>query len=109
MARSSARAAPTQIGLSAGCHQVRICARGAARREEDDELCGEYRIPDCWGSLALEMETSEGELFLANGAGQFDFSDGGCCAIKIFEAEHRSGPGFDTAVIVFDQIVNVFG
>jgi hypothetical protein len=53
------------------------------------------------------METPEGELSFANTAEQFDSSDGGCCAIKVFEAEHRSGPGFDTAVILFDQIVQV--
>jgi hypothetical protein len=54
------------------------------------------------------METPQGELSFANTAEQFDAGDGGSCAIKVFEAEHRSGPGFDTAAILFDQIVQVF-
>jgi hypothetical protein len=53
------------------------------------------------------MELPQGELSFANTAEQFDSSDGGCCAIEIFEAEHWSGPGFDTTVILFDQIVQI--
>ena len=64
--------------------------------------------PDCRGNLVLGTETPQGELSFANTAEQFDSSDGGCCAIKVSDAEHRSGPGFDTAVILFDQIVQVF-
>jgi hypothetical protein len=65
-------------------------------------------LPDRWNSSAPEMKTPKGESSFANTAEQFDSSDGGCCAIKVFEAEHRSGPGFDTAMILFDQIVQVF-
>jgi hypothetical protein len=54
------------------------------------------------------MEMPQGELSFANTSEQFDSSDCGCCAIKVFEAEHRSSPKFDTAAILFDQIVKVF-
>ena len=80
---------------------------GAARSEEEDRLCGENWIPDRWDSLVFQMETPLDELAFANTAGQFNSSQGGCCAIKVLEAEHRSSPRSDTAEILFDQIVKV--
>ena len=47
------------------------------------------------------------ELSFANTAEQFNSSEGDCCAPKVFEAEHRSSPGFDTTVILFYQIVQI--
>ena len=87
---------------------VQICARGATRPVEGQRLRGEYRIPDCRDSLVLETETSQGELPFANSVEQFDPDNGGSCAIKVLEAEHRPRSGFDSAVILFDQIVQVF-
>jgi hypothetical protein len=55
--------------------------------------------------VVLETETPQGELAFANTAEQFDASDGGSCAIKVLEAEHRPSSGFNTSVILFDQIV----
>jgi hypothetical protein len=52
------------------------------------------------------METPQGELSFVNAAEQFDPSDG-CLAIKVLEAEHRSGSGFDSAVILFYQILQM--
>jgi hypothetical protein len=39
--------------------------------------------------VVLETETPQGKLAFANTAEQFDASDGGSCAIKVFVAEHR--------------------
>ena len=102
--RSSAR--PCSLG-DGNRALVQICAGSAARPEEEWRLCGENRIPDCWGSLVLEMETPQVELSFANTVEQFDTGDGGCCAIKVLEAEHRPCSGFNTAVILFDEIVQV--
>ena len=87
---------------------VQICAKGATRPAEWQRLRGESCIPECRDSLVFETETSQGELPFANTVEQFDAGDGRSCAIKVLEAEHRSGPGFDTTVIRFDQIVQVF-
>ena len=87
---------------------MQICLKGAARPAEWQRLRGEYRIPECRDSLVVETETPQGELPFANTVEQFDAGDGRSCAIKVLEAEHRSGPGFDTTVILFDQIVQVF-
>jgi hypothetical protein len=54
------------------------------------------------------METPQSELSFANTVEQFDPGNGGSCAIKVLEAEHRPCAGFNTAVILFDQIVQVF-
>jgi hypothetical protein len=54
------------------------------------------------------MEMPQAELSFANTAEQLDSSDGSCRAIKVFEAEHWSGSGFNATVILFDQIVQVF-
>ena len=73
---------------------VQIYAWGAARSMERSRLCGENRIPDCRDSLVLETEPPQGELSFANAAEQFDTGDGGSCAIKVLEAEHRPCSGF---------------
>jgi len=86
---------------------VQICAMGATRPVEEQRLRGEYRFPGCRCCLVLEMETPQSELSFANTAEQFDPGEVGCSAIKVFEAEHRSGPGFDTALTLFDRIVQV--
>jgi hypothetical protein len=80
---------------------------GATRPEEKQRLCGEDSIPDRRDSLTFETESAKGELSFANTSEQFYSSDSGCCAIKVFEAEHRSSSGFDTAVILLDQIVQI--
>jgi hypothetical protein len=54
------------------------------------------------------METPQFELPFANPVEQFYPCNGGSCAIKVLEAEHRLCSGFDTAVVLFDQIVQVF-
>jgi hypothetical protein len=46
--------------------------------------------------VVLETETPQGELAFANTAEQFDASDGGSCAIKVLEAEHRPSSGFNS-------------
>ena len=61
----------------------------------------------CRDSLVLEMETPQVKLSFANTVEQFDTGDGGSCAIKVLEAKHRSRSGFNTAVILLDQIVQV--
>ena len=59
-------------------------------------------------SSVFETRTLQGELSFANTVEQFDPGNGGRSAIRISEAEHRSSPGFDAAVILFDQNVQVF-
>jgi hypothetical protein len=54
------------------------------------------------------MEVPRGELPLANTSEQFDSCDRVCCTFKVFEAEHRFSPEFDTAVILLDQVVQIF-
>jgi hypothetical protein len=58
--------------------------------------------------LVLDTETRQGELSFANTVEQFDPGNGGSCAIKVLEAEHRPCSGFNPPVILFDQIVQVF-
>src|ERR1035438_10134525 len=81
---------------------------GRSKVDEEVRTCGENRIPDCRDSVVLGTETPQGELFFTNAAEQFDAGDGGSCAIKVLEAEHRPCSGFNTPVILFDQIVQVF-
>jgi hypothetical protein len=86
---------------------VQICAMGSIRLVERQRLRGEYRIPDCRDSLVLETETSQGELPISNSVEQFDSDNGASCAIKVLEDEHLPSLGFDSTVIMFDQIVQV--
>src|ERR1022692_1987236 len=81
---------------------------GRSKVDEEVRTCGENRIPDCRDSVVLGTETPQGELFFTNAAEQFDAGDGGSCAIKVLKAEHRTCSGFNTPVILFDQIVQVF-
>lgn len=64
---------------------MQMCARGAARSEEDWRLCGEYRIQDCRGSLVLETEIPQGESSFAYTAEQLDAGDGGSCKSKFLK------------------------
>jgi len=56
---------------------------------------GSYFIPDCWESFILEIELTKDELSFANAVEQYDSGNGGGCAIKVLEAEHRPCFGFD--------------
>jgi hypothetical protein len=47
-------------------------------------------------------------LSFANTTEQFDAGDGRGCTIEVLEAKHRPGSGFNTSVILFDQIIQVF-
>ena len=59
--------------------------------------------------MVLGTETPQGELFFTNAAEQFDAGDGGSCAIKVLEAEHRPCSGFNTPVILFDHTLPTLG
>ena len=57
---------------------------------------------------SLTRRATQGELPLVDAPEQFYAGD--CCAgrCEILEAEHRSGSGLDAAMILLDQVVQVF-
>ena len=83
---------------------VRRAQRGP-RRSRDYAARTPFQIAGI--VLSFETEPAKGELSFANTADHLDSGDGGCCAPKVFEAEHRSSSGFDTAVILLDQVVQI--
>ncbi len=70
--------------------------------------CGEHCIPDGRRSLVFDAQGTKRELVLADAAEQFDAGDRRGRAIIVLEAEHGPGPEFDPAMILLDQVVQIF-
>jgi hypothetical protein len=50
----------------------------------------------------------QGELTFANTAEQFDTGDCDGGVVEVLEAEHGTGSGLDTPMILFDQMLGYF-
>jgi hypothetical protein len=68
---------------------------------------GEHSIPECGRSVVFEWETTEGELPFVNTTKQFHSGYGDGSKGEAPEPEHGVGSGLDTAMILFDQVVQI--
>ncbi len=66
------------------------------------------RIPYGWHSGILEAELREIELALANAMHQLNAGQSDRGVPEALEAEHDIGPRLDVAMILFDQVVDIF-
>ena len=68
----------------------------------------EYRVPYCGRSSALNTETPQAELSLTNTVHQLNAGnrDGGVA--KLLESQHRSDALLDAAVVLFNQVIEIF-
>jgi hypothetical protein len=57
----------------------------------------------------FDAKLVEFELTLSDPVREFDAGDGRCGSSKMFEAEHRTKPQLDRSMVLFNQIVDVFG
>jgi hypothetical protein len=57
--------------------------------------------------LIFELESTECELSLADTVKQFDSGKGDGGGVEVLEAENGTSSGFDAAVVLFNQIVQI--
>jgi hypothetical protein len=67
------------------------------------------RIPQFRHSRFPGPELSGLELTLLDLLRQLDSANGDCRVVESFESQHRPNPLFDSAVVLFDEIVQIFG
>ena len=68
----------------------------------------EYRVPDCGRSSAVNTETPQARLSLTDAVHQFNAGDRDSCVAKQLEPQHHSNAQLDAAVVLLDQIIEVF-
>ena len=71
------------------------------------ESSGKRRIPQFRHSRFPVPELAGLELTLLDLLRQLDSANGDCRVVESFEPQHRSNPLFDSAVVLFDEIVQV--
>ncbi len=54
------------------------------------------------------MQLYQVELVIANEVYQLDAGNGCCCSPEAFKAEHQVHPLLEVAMILFDQVIQVF-
>jgi hypothetical protein len=79
------------------------------RARSRSQLSGKNRIPNLRCGFVFDAKLAEFELTLSNPVHEFDAGYRRYGSTKMFEAEHRTKPQLDRTVILFNQIVDVFG
>src|ERR1700730_17811812 len=69
----------------------------------------EHRIPNLGSGFVFDAKLVELELTLSDPVHEFDAGDRRRGSSKPLEAEHRTKPQLDRAMVLFNQIVDVFG
>jgi hypothetical protein len=68
----------------------------------------EYRVPDSGRSSALNTETAQIELSLADAVHQLNASDRDRRVAELLEPQHHSNALLDAAVALLNQVIEVF-
>ena len=68
----------------------------------------QYRIPDCGRSSALNSKTPQAELSLTDAVHQFDAGDRDHRVAELLEPQHYSNALLDAAVVLLNQVIEVF-
>ena len=71
-------------------------------------LRSQHRVPDSRRTSIFETQSAEVELALVDAMEQFDPGDGDRGRPEPFETEHRTNAKFHAAVVLFDQVVQIF-
>src|SRR5260370_19404267 len=70
-------------------------------------LSPKYRVPDCMRSSALNAQTPQSELSLADAMHQLDAGNRGRRILEVLEACHHSDALLDAPMVLLNQVVQV--